>query len=241
MAMQLAEAPPHQRHRPEQSFLYQLVERHYPAVLAALAQDGVDEVLPDVPIRQWVLSVPFPLRFLFANDPAAMGAALGVVYRCIARLLRRKAGMTKTLAHCGIVTLIQRFGSALNLNVHFHMQVPDGMYVESDSGPQFHVVAAPTAQELQRLVTEISERLGRQPERQGLLVRDVQSGYLALESEDGNAMRLDWLNICPPTGTGVKLMGDDLVEYGDFINSAFTATIGTSCASKLLLKLRLFL
>lgn len=26
----------------------------------------------------------------------------------------------------------------------------------------------------------------------------------------GNALRLDWLNICPPTGTGVKLVGDDL-------------------------------
>lgn len=28
----------------------------------------------------------------------------------------------------------------------------------------------------------------------------------------GNALRLDWLSICPPTGTGVKLRGDDLFE-----------------------------
>lgn len=28
----------------------------------------------------------------------------------------------------------------------------------------------------------------------------------------GNALRLDWLAICPPTGTGVKLLGDDLFE-----------------------------
>ena len=28
----------------------------------------------------------------------------------------------------------------------------------------------------------------------------------------GNALRLDWLSICPPTGTGVKLQGDDLFE-----------------------------
>lgn len=26
----------------------------------------------------------------------------------------------------------------------------------------------------------------------------------------GNALRLDWLSVCPPTGTGVKLYGDDL-------------------------------
>lgn len=28
----------------------------------------------------------------------------------------------------------------------------------------------------------------------------------------GNALRLDWLSICPPTGTGVRLVGDDLFE-----------------------------
>ena len=28
----------------------------------------------------------------------------------------------------------------------------------------------------------------------------------------GNALRLDWLSICPPTGTGVKIAGDDLFE-----------------------------
>ncbi|WP_010344576.1 DNA methyltransferase, partial [Xanthomonas sacchari] len=28
----------------------------------------------------------------------------------------------------------------------------------------------------------------------------------------GNALRLDWLSVCPPTGTDVKLQGDDLFE-----------------------------
>jgi len=32
----------------------------------------VDEVLPHQSMRQWVLSVPFPLRFLFASQPAVM-------------------------------------------------------------------------------------------------------------------------------------------------------------------------
>ena len=38
--------------------------------------------------------------------------------------------------------------------------------------------------------------------------------FLPLNSENwitcGNALRLDWLSICPPTGTGVKLQADDL-------------------------------
>ena len=77
----------------------------------------VDAVLPHQPMRQWVLSVPFPLRFLFASRPAIMGRVLGIVYRTIATHLTRKAGYTKATAQTGAVTLIQRFGGAVNLNI----------------------------------------------------------------------------------------------------------------------------
>jgi len=40
--------------------------------------------------------------------------------------------------------------------------------------------------------------------------------FLPLDAQNwitcGNALRLDWLSICPPTGTGVKLVGDDLFD-----------------------------
>jgi hypothetical protein len=40
--------------------------------------------------------------------------------------------------------------------------------------------------------------------------------FLPLEAENwitcGNALRLDWLSMCPPTGTGVKLVSDDLFD-----------------------------
>ena len=73
----------------------------------------VDVVLPEQPVRQWVLSVPYPLRFLFANRPEVMGRVLGIVYRCIATHLIKKAGFSCKTAQTGAVTLIQRFGSAL--------------------------------------------------------------------------------------------------------------------------------
>ena len=79
----------------------------------------VDEVLPREPLRQWVLSVPFALRFRFASQPAEMGKVLGIVYRTIATHLIKKAGLTHATGQTGAVTLIQRFGSALNLNIHF--------------------------------------------------------------------------------------------------------------------------
>lgn len=44
--------------------------------------------------------------------------------------------------------------------------------------------------------------------------QDALAEFLPLDTENwivsGNALRLDWLSICPPTGTGVKVVGDDL-------------------------------
>ena len=79
----------------------------------------VDEVLPEQPMRQWVLSVPFAIRFLFAAHPQVMSKVLAIVYRAIETHLIHKAGLTRSKASTGAVTLIQRFGSALNLNIHF--------------------------------------------------------------------------------------------------------------------------
>ncbi|MGQ0836634.1 MAG: transposase zinc-binding domain-containing protein, partial [Gammaproteobacteria bacterium] len=52
----------------------------------------VEQVLPtDTPLRQWVLSLPFALRFLLARNPQATTRVLGILYRCIAGYLMQKA------------------------------------------------------------------------------------------------------------------------------------------------------
>ena len=149
----------------------------------------VDEVLPEQPMRQWVLSFPFQLRFLFASRPEIMGRVLGIVYRVIATHLVKKAGHTHQVAKTGAVTLIQRFGSALNLNVHFHMLFLDGVYVEQSHGSaRFRWVKAPTSPELTQLTHTIAHRVGRYLERQGLLERDVENSYLASDAVDDDPM-----------------------------------------------------
>lgn len=44
--------------------------------------------------------------------------------------------------------------------------------------------------------------------------KEALAEFLPLDAENwitcGNALRLDWLSICPPTGTGVKHHADDL-------------------------------
>lgn len=46
--------------------------------------------------------------------------------------------------------------------------------------------------------------------------KEALQEFLPLDAENwitcGNALQLDWLSICPPTGTGVKLHADDLFE-----------------------------
>ncbi len=114
-----------------------------------------------------------------------MSNALSVVYRAIAGFLIHKAGLTQVQSQCGAITLIQRFGSALNSNLHFHMLIPDGVYLTVTPPPCLRTVAAPTTAELQALVQRISERLSFHLERKGLLLRDAESSHLDLEPGDG--------------------------------------------------------
>ena len=80
----------------------------------------VDEVFPERPIRQWVLSVPYQLRFLFATEPQVITKVLAIVHRVITTWLIKRAGLTvKSGAQAGAVTLIQHFGSALNAKCTF--------------------------------------------------------------------------------------------------------------------------
>jgi ribosomal protein S27E len=145
-----------------------------------------DEVLPDRPLRQWVLSLPHALRFLLATNSEALTLVLGEVYRTISRHLIGKAGLTRASGATGAVTLVQRFGSALNLNVHFHMVFLDGAYqtVGADA-PVFRSVVAPESSDLQQLVEQIAARIGRALERRGLVERDLENAWLARDTEAG--------------------------------------------------------
>ena len=70
---------------------------------------------------------------------------LRVVHRVITRYLLGQAGFKAVEADSGAVTLIQRFGSAANLNIHLHCLVLDGLYRRgTDDAPEFVEGPAPT-------------------------------------------------------------------------------------------------
>ncbi len=150
----------------------------------------VDHVIPHVPVRQWVLSLPIPLRVLLAVQPELVTPVLQVVQRVVTRHLLDSAGLKADEGQGGAVTLIQRFGSAANLNIHLHCLVLDGVYrCGADGSPAFIEAGAPTDGELDALLHTIIARIMKMLTRRGVLVEDMGQTYLAEADADGEEAR----------------------------------------------------
>jgi hypothetical protein len=99
----------------------------------------VDHVFPRVPVRQWVLSLPHRLRYRLAWDHVLCRAVVGCAMRAILGFLRRRARDAGVRdGRGGAVTIVQRFGGALNTNIHFHALVLDGVFSDDGDGLRFH-------------------------------------------------------------------------------------------------------
>jgi hypothetical protein len=159
--------------------------------MAQTAAHLVDHVIPHVPVRQWVLSLPIPLRLLLAAQPKLVTPVLQVVHRVITRHLLGQAGLKAEEADSGAVTLIQRFGSAANLNIHFHCLVLDGVYrCDTDGEPVFVEVPAPTDEALQTVLHKIITRTMKLLTRRGVLVEEEGSTYMADSDADSDEARV---------------------------------------------------
>src|SRR5262245_50112857 len=80
----------------------------------------VDSVLPWVPVRQWVLTVPYRLRYRMAFDHGLSRAVLGVFTRVLLDAYAHAAGARGIDGgRTGTVTALQRAGGGLNANPHF--------------------------------------------------------------------------------------------------------------------------
>ncbi len=128
----------------------------------------------------------------FASRPDALSRCLKVIIRAIETSLLQGVELRRASgARTGIVTLIQRFGSALNLNVHLHMLILDGVYTKTDETVHFHRLTAPTSTQLQALLNRIIARIVVRLEKDALLVaEDPDPAWLNLEPADA----LDSLN-----------------------------------------------
>lgn len=152
----------------------------------------VDHVFPQVPVRQWVVSFPIPLRFWMARNPRLATAALQIFQRILKRhyiQCARNLGTAGNL-QTGSITMVQRFGGALNLNIHFHILSLDGAYEILDSpdvAPKFIETGRPRNEEMLNIIKTFQLRMLKLLQRRGLIQKN--------ESENGGEVTLESPNI----------------------------------------------
>ena len=97
-------------------------------------------------------------------------AVLDVFMKAVFGDLKRRArdyGIEQ--AQCGAVTFIQRFGSALNLNLHSHAVVLDGVYAPKAGGePEFFPLRAPETSDVLKVVERVAQCATAMLKRRGL-------------------------------------------------------------------------
>jgi hypothetical protein len=127
--------------------------------MANFAAHLVDRVLPDVPVRQYVLTLPYELRRLAAFKADVLTALARIFVEAVFASYRSRArrdGIEDP--QCGSVNFVQRFGS-LNLHVHFHLLALDGVFARDAQGRAvFHPAEAPTVAELDTIVARTARR-----------------------------------------------------------------------------------
>jgi len=158
--------------------------------MAQTAAHLVDRVIPPVPVRQWVISVPKRLRCFLADRPSAVAALTRIFIEEIERLLCTAAGSTRdghrpseARPRLGAVSFLHRFGSALNHHVHLHACATDGVFVPTGGGPPAFLPARPITQaDLATLTEKVRRRAVRWFRMQRLIDADAASDMLRWEN-----------------------------------------------------------
>jgi hypothetical protein len=132
--------------------------------MAEMARRWCDTLLPHVPFRQWVITVPWGRRKQLAYQPelarGVLALALDEIFAWLTEEARQQLGLHDV--RCGSVTVQQRWGSALNLNLHYHCLVPDGVFARDAAGAVvFHRLPPPHRSEVLALVARIAARTER--------------------------------------------------------------------------------
>ena len=201
--------------------------------MADTAAHLVDRVFPEVPVRQWVLSLPFALRYRLAYDSSLLGEVLQIFVRAVFASIRRRAGIPASdrRARCGAVSFVQRFGDALRLNPHFHSLVLDGIYIVNERGEVvFRHVAPPSDAEMARVADRVHRSVARLLDRKGLGPEAVPEEADTLGQEQPLLAELYGASISGRVATGPRA-GRRVTKVGDEVDVESQALASGSCCA----------
>jgi hypothetical protein len=131
----------------------------------------IDNVIPVVPVRQYVLSLPVQLRYVLAWRHELCLEVLGIFTDALMKFYRdlaRAQGVTD--GKTGTISVVQRFGGALNLNIHYHVTALDGVFSKNSAGDLiFHEATVPKQQDITVLCSVVRFRVLNLLKKRGFL------------------------------------------------------------------------
>ena len=141
--------------------------------MAEVAAHLTDEVIPHLPVRQWVLSVPKRTRPFLHQTPQVASAVLAIFLRGLRSALRDASPGAPALvrdAQLGAISFPQRFGGSLNPHDHYHVLALDGVISgDVERGVRFHEATGLEARDAEALARTVQIRVLRWFARRGLL------------------------------------------------------------------------
>jgi hypothetical protein len=122
----------------------------------------VDRIIPAVPVRQWVLSLPFDVRARAAYDARFLTEIIRAFARALGERHRHWArSIALEQSEFAAITFVQRFGSSLNLNVHLHVVVIDGVFSRDRGALAFTPASPPTRTEMLVIIRKVRKRIDK--------------------------------------------------------------------------------
>ncbi len=127
---------------------------------------ALENLLPDVPYRQWVFVLPKRLRWFVHRDARLAGEIDRILARTLTGWCRRKSGAPKGAAPAQFHAL-QRFGSSVNLHLHVHAAVSDGCFAWDGGTLRFHPAPPPDVRDVAELLARLRIKVFRRMLRLG--------------------------------------------------------------------------
>ena len=167
--------------------------------MARTAAHLIERVIPWVSTRQWVVSVPIPLRYWMAASQELTAKIHTIIRTTIAQYYVNQAvtrGIERQKVQPGSVTCIQRFGGAMNVNLRFHVIFLEGVYLaRTDQGlkPRFVKVEPPSDTDIAEVLQRTSRRVIRTLRQLGYLEAGIDeavaTGYDPLLDDEPELAR----------------------------------------------------
>ena len=127
---------------------------------------------------------------------------------------------------------MQRFGDSLDLNVHFHSLVLDGVHAPGPNAAlRFYPLPPPDDTEIARVVGQVARRIARLLERRGLRLEAGPLEADLLTEEQPLLTQLSGASVAGRIATG-RRAGQRVLHVGDCIDPEALPALGAErCAS----------